>query len=179
MFSYQTFQVWPLLRETVTSMASCWYVFGQCVPLILFFRNYSWCLKILTHNILLSENKSTRQQSPTPNFECFVAKHNIMFAFLWQRKVSGYACLLLHRQQQQEQRSLLMRPKDCKVVDPKGNANRCKDRKIDTSLPLLQVPRHVHCLVHRIFLHEATFPLNGGEDVAGCLLMPHIKKFKN
>ena len=58
--------------------------------------------------------------------------------------------------------------KDCKVVDPEGNANCCKDCKIDTSLPLLQVPRHVHCLVYRIFLHEATFSLNGKENVVGC-----------
>ena len=38
-----------------------------------------------------------------------------MFAFLWQRKVSGYACVLLHRQQQQQQRSLLMRQKTVKL----------------------------------------------------------------
>ena len=33
-------------------------------------RNYTWRLTILATNILLSENKSSRQQPPTPNFEC-------------------------------------------------------------------------------------------------------------
>ena len=38
-----------------------------------------------------------------------------MFAFLWQCKVSGYACVLLYRQQQQEQRFLLMTQKTVKL----------------------------------------------------------------
>ena len=42
-------------------------------------RNYSLRLKIPAKNILLSENKSSQQQLPTPNFECLVAKH-VMFA---------------------------------------------------------------------------------------------------
>ena len=38
-------------------------------------RNYTWRLTILASNILLSENKSSRQQTPTPNFECLAEKH--------------------------------------------------------------------------------------------------------
>ena len=38
-------------------------------------RDYSYRLKILAKNTLLSENKSTRQQLPSSNFECLAAKH--------------------------------------------------------------------------------------------------------
>ena len=42
-------------------------------------RNYSYRLKILAKNILMSKNKSSRQQPSTPNFTCLAAKH-AMFA---------------------------------------------------------------------------------------------------
>ena len=42
-------------------------------------RNYSQSLKILAKNILLSKNKSTRQQPPTPNFEYLAEKHVMLY----------------------------------------------------------------------------------------------------
>ena len=56
------------------------YVFDQRVPLMFHFSQPSGIfLRIVAKNILLSENKSSRLQPPTPNFECFAAKH-FMFA---------------------------------------------------------------------------------------------------
>ena len=47
-------------------------------------------LKIFTKNILLSENKSSRQQPPTPNFECLAAKqYHVCTQFFY---LSKYMC---------------------------------------------------------------------------------------
>ena len=78
MLCRQTFEVWQLLKQTVTPKVTCLYVFDQRIRSYfiflnflayfllrnstLAFRNYSKHLKILAKNILLSENKSSWQQ---------------------------------------------------------------------------------------------------------------------
>ena len=75
-FWRQIFEVWQPLKQTVAPKVRCLYVFDQRVPLMFHFSQPSGIfLRRGAKNILLSENKSSRQQPPTPNFECFAAKH--------------------------------------------------------------------------------------------------------
>ena len=95
MFCLQTFEVWqPLKPPADAPKVSYSNVFDQRFPPRLIFhfsqllglflaQKQHTCLqklfltskKFCAKNILLSENKSSRQQPPTPNFECLAAKH--------------------------------------------------------------------------------------------------------
>ena len=88
---YFAVKVWQPVKQTVAPKESCLYVFDQCFHSYFIFLNSKdiflaykqlTCLQKLyltsknpLKNILLSENKSSRQQLPTPNFEYLVAKH--------------------------------------------------------------------------------------------------------
>ena len=84
-------KVWQPVKQTVAPKESCLYVFDQCFHSyfiflnrktyfslrnsLLAYRNYTYRLKIPLKNILLSENKSSRKQPLTPNFEYLATKH--------------------------------------------------------------------------------------------------------
>lgn len=84
--TYFAVKVWQPVKQTVAPKESCLYVFDQCFHSYFIFLNSKdiflaykqlTCLQKLyltsknpLKNILLSENKSSRQKPPTPNFEC-------------------------------------------------------------------------------------------------------------
>ena len=79
LMEWKTWSVLPLniWSSTVAPKVSCLYVFYQRV---LFIFHFSQPLGIfLTQKQHTWENKSSRQQWPTPNFECLAAKQ-VMFA---------------------------------------------------------------------------------------------------
>ena len=109
-FCRQTLEVCQPLKQTVEPKVSCLYVFDQHIPLSLraYFslRNSTLASKIilnvyknLAKNIFLSENKSSRQQPPTPNFECLAAKR-VMFASIYNMFFPHVYILRCNQQQQ-------------------------------------------------------------------------------